>query len=199
MKHELKIHNFYNFGYLSTKLPESLYKKLYKECSEARKNTKLKTGLSSTGVPEHFYIEKNKEELLEFIKFCHQTYEQNFPGVSDLKILTDDLPFKYGAPWVNLQKQHEFIPCHNHDGVLSYSIWMQIPYDSRGQKYAGNFNFVYQDILGRTRTEVINLSKKDEGTLLMFPSKLSHIVYPFYKNKKIRMAVSGNIRLNAKP
>ena len=57
---------------------------------------------------------------------------------------------------------------------------------------------MYLDVLGVTRSETHTLSKKDEGTLVMFPSKLNHIVYPYYKNTDTRIAISGNIMLDAR-
>ena len=36
------------------------------------------------------------------------------------------------------------------------------------------------------------LTKKDEGTMLLFPSMLHHSVAPFY-NDETRISVSGNI------
>jgi hypothetical protein len=191
-------HDFFNFGYVKTKLPKKLYNSLLKECLNAEKNREMISGLSSTGVPKHFYIEKNYEELVKFIIDLQNTYEETYPGASDVKVLTENVPYAYQRPWINIHKQNEFVPCHQHDGVFSYSIWMKIPYDSTKEKYSGNFDFLYTDVLGRTRMEHIKLSKKDEGTIIIFPSKLHHVVWPFYNNEKIRISVSGNVMLKAK-
>ena len=197
MKDTYTVNNFFNYGYVKLKLPKKLYKKLLKECLNARKNKIKITGISSEGVPKHFYIEKYHDELIDFVHSAHELYEKHFPNLADIKILTSNLPYKYGRPWINLQKQHEFIPCHNHDGIFSYSIWMQIPYDSSKEKYSGNFHFMYLDTLGFLRTEAHTLSKEDEGTLIMFPSKLNHMVYPYYKNNNTRISISGNIMLDS--
>ena len=128
----------------------------------------------------------------------HEAYERSFPGLWSLKVLTDNLPFSYDRPWINLQKQNEFVPIHLHDGIFSYSIWMKIPYDSSKEAYTGNFEFVYCDVTGASKSETIKLSKKDEGTIIMFPAKLQHIVWPFYKNKDARISINGNISFNSK-
>jgi hypothetical protein len=52
--------------------------------------------------------------------------------------------------------------------------------------------------LGNTVDKIIKLSSKDEGTFIMFPSKLNHLVYPFHKNKKERISIAGNILFNSK-
>ena len=35
-----------------------------------------------------------------------------------------------------------------------------------------------------------------EGTMLFFPAKLQHCVYPFYNCDEDRISISGNIKLN---
>ena len=192
---KITTHHFINHGYIKTKLPNDLYKSLLEECLKAEKNKEMISGLTSKGIPKHYYVQNNYENLIIFIDEIQKIYEKNFPGIADVKILTKNVPYAHQKPWINLQKENEFIPNHFHDGVLSYSIWMKIPYDSTKEKYSGNFNFLYTDVLGNIKTEFINLSKEDEGTLVMFPAKLTHIVWPFYKNKKIRISVSGNILL----
>ena len=50
--------------------------------------------------------------------------------------------------------------------------------------------------MGEPRTYNYELSKKDEGMMLLFPSKLRHQVYPFYDCDEDRISVSGNITLD---
>jgi hypothetical protein len=197
-KIQFSINQLYNFGYIKSKLPKKLYDSLLKECLQASKNEKLISDLSNKGVPEHYYVEKNHDSLISFIKQMHEAYERSFPGLWNIKVLTDNLPFSYDRPWINLQKQNEFVPIHLHDGIFSYSIWMKIPYDSSKEAYTGNFEFVYCDVTGASKSETIKLSKKDEGTIIMFPAKLQHIVWPFYKNKDARISINGNISFNSK-
>jgi len=35
-----------------------------------------------------------------------------------------------------------------------------------------------------------------EGTMLFFPAKLNHIVYPFYDCEEDRVSISGNIQID---
>ena len=129
------------------------------------------------------------------------------------KNLGDGIPTNMKHPycmhswWVNYQKQNEFNPIHNHGGVYSFVIWMKIPYDSKKQNQKdiarnsntpliGDFQFVYVDILGRSRTQTYRLSPYCEGTMLFFPSQLNHQVYPFYDCDEDRISVSGNIRVD---
>lgn len=106
--------------------------------------------------------------------------------------------------WVNFQKKYEFNPIHNHSGYYSYVIWLQIPYDveeemsldfvkNSNTPSATAFSLVYPDPTGLVVHEDFFPSKKDEGTFLMFPSRLSHLVYPFYTSDNYRISISGNV------
>ena len=56
-----------------------------------------------------------------------------------------------------------------------------------------NFGFTYQDILGTTKNYYYNMEKDIEGYLVLFPSKLLHLVNPFYDCEDERITISGNI------
>ena len=108
--------------------------------------------------------------------------------------------------WVNFQKKGEFQPIHNHTGVFSFVIWMDIPYHSKDEaklpsaksssdaKPGGNFSFVTSGDTNRTvGDQIIKLSPEKNGYCCFFPSDLSHQVYPFYTSDKDRISISGNI------
>ena len=105
--------------------------------------------------------------------------------------------------WVNYQKQYEFNPSHNHHGIYSFVIWLKIPYEWEEQnkdnksklKMKGSFCFNYNNILGENSFSHYQLGKEHEGTMLFFPSTLSHEVFPFYNCKEDRISVSGNISI----
>ena len=109
--------------------------------------------------------------------------------------------------WVNYQKQYEFNPLHDHTGIYSFVIWLQIPTEYKDQRelliakntnspVISNFCFNYQNILGGSGEYVYEMSKEMEGTILFFPSQLQHTVYPFYDCEEDRISVSGNIGFN---
>lgn len=105
--------------------------------------------------------------------------------------------------WVNFQHQHEFNPTHNHSGIYSFVIWLQIPTSHQEQnrdnvsnaELKSTFQFQYLDILGDIQTYTYYQNPDQEGTLLFFPSKMYHAVYPFYNCDETRVSVSGNITL----
>ena len=108
--------------------------------------------------------------------------------------------------WVNFQKKGEFQPIHNHRGLFSFVIWMDIPYESKDESNlptaktsdknhkGGNFSFVTAGGITRLVTEyTIELSPRMNGCCCFFPSDLCHQVYPFYTSDKDRISISGNI------
>jgi hypothetical protein len=196
-----------NFGILEDKLPTDLYNKLYDECLTARKNNSVMiSDLTSSGVPDHFYIEKNIIELNNYVYQLISKYNNVFNYLSSFKLLSKDLYLGMGKPWINFQKKHEFLPNHTHDGVLSYSIWIKIPYNEKEEKNYKrvntdkekfySFQFSYTNILGAICQQNYEITKKTEGTILMFPSKLTHCVYPFYTSDDDRISISGNVNFD---
>ena len=108
--------------------------------------------------------------------------------------------------WVNFQKKGEFQPIHNHSGVFSFVIWMDIPYHSKDEgnlptaktsdknHRGGNFSFVSSTDTSRTVSEyTIEMSPELNGYCCFFPSDSCHQVYPFYTSDKDRISISGNI------
>ena len=131
-------------------------------------------------------------------------YANEFKNVGKTVPTLYNHPYTLKMWWVNYQKQYEFNPCHDHTGVYSFVIWLKIPveFDDQNRDCDSNFpvrsafQFHYQNILGETRTFNYELGKKYEGTMLFFPSKLHHSVYPFYNCEDERISISGNILLD---
>ena len=106
--------------------------------------------------------------------------------------------------WVNFQKKYEFNPLHKHLGMFSFVVWMKIPYSWEDEKESplvkgttnenavGNFQVIYPagGTIGLTSWQ---MSPKLEGTMLLFPSNLMHMVNPFYTSDEERITISGNV------
>jgi len=106
--------------------------------------------------------------------------------------------------WVNLQKKHEFNPVHNHSGLFSFVIFVQIPYDLERERKEGpgslsnsNFTSCLQfhttNTLGRHYDEIVYVDKSYEGGIYFFNAETMHCVYPFFTSDDYRITVSGNI------
>ena len=118
----------------------------------------------------------------------------------------EDHELKLSHLWVNYQKKHEFNPPHIHGGVMSFVIWMKIPYNltdeeavfpitSGGAPRTSKFTFHYSNILGKMGHLVIPIDKSFEGVICLFPSELAHSVNPFYTSDDYRVSISGNLKL----
>ena len=115
--------------------------------------------------------------------------------------------FSLQSFWVNFQKKHEFNPPHDHAGIYSFVIWMQIPTSYKEQKKLpicaesnahgsiSNFGFHYTNSLGRVSQFMYDMEKETEDYMVMFPSEMKHEVFPFYENDGERISISGNIGL----
>tara|TARA_Y100001963_G_C6660184_1_gene390068 strand:+ start:131 stop:892 length:762 start_codon:yes stop_codon:yes gene_type:complete len=132
------------------------------------------------------------------------TYNNNFRDMGSTVPITNLYPYCLHSWWVNYQKKHEFNPIHDHHGVFSFVIWLKIPTDHAEQNRnnitnsprKSTFSFSYQTTIGQQAQFNYDLSSKNEGTMLFFPSTLQHQVYPFYNSDEDRITVSGNIALN---
>ena len=136
-----------------------------------------------------------------------KVYSRDVYNIGKIVPIVTKNPYCLNRWWVNYQKQNEFNPLHNHSGVYSFVIWMKIPYDCEKQNKKdiarnsnapsiGTFQFSYQNILGDGDAKSYYLSPKDEGIMLFFPSRLYHMVYPFYDCDEERISVSGNITID---
>ena len=182
------------------KLPSDILAKLWKSIDAA---TESANNVLAGNITSSLHIEDTDQFFTKFLsdklELVRTEYLQAYTFEENVKFYLRDF-------WVNYQKKHEFNPGHNHNGVVSFVIWLKIPTDWRTQHdlpevkhsngpCASDFEFVYSDILGRHHDLKIKLDKSSEGVMLVFPSELRHSVYPFYQNDGTRISVSGNFHV----
>lgn len=111
---------------------------------------------------------------------------------------------KLYSMWVNFQKKHEFNPIHDHAGLFSFIIFIQIPYNVKEElkngpgalsnnNCASCLQFTTYDYLGKSVEFCVPVDKSYEGGIYFFNAKTKHCVYPFYTSDDYRITVSGNI------
>lgn len=155
--------------------------------------------------PDHASYELLEDAVLTSM----YEYDNAFNFLSQTTNLTDDVPFKLHKTWINFQTKHEFNPVHWHSGVMSFVIWLKVPYDMKDEdaKFPRNvkwgndnrnsrFEFLYTDTLGNIKVQPIVTDKSVEGYMCIFPSSMRHAVNPFYTSDGIRVSISGNVRLD---
>ena len=106
------------------------------------------------------------------------------------------------SAWINMQVKHEYNPVHNHDGILSWVTWVNIPYNLEDElklypnancQDVSMFSFIYTTALGEIAIERLPIDKTWEGKMCIFPARLPHAVAPFYTSDGIRISVAGNL------
>ena len=195
-----------NIGLLLSKVPSSLINEIKQEVYSIRddfsKHVPVK-GMLAGNIEKEFALIKCKSNVEKYIIQQTTSYATKYNYKSDEAM--KQLPYVLDGLWVNFQKKGEFNPNHTHSGVMSFVIWLDIPFfiadekngAGKGSKknVAGCFEVMYTNVLGAICSYVFPADKTLEGNLLMFPSKMNHCVYPFYTSDDYRISVSGNIRL----
>ena len=101
--------------------------------------------------------------------------------------------------WVNYMKSKEYNPPHEHDGDLSFVMYLDVPPELKEENKknittsqgAGTVNFTYGENLPEYACRQSFLPEK--GDFFIFPAKLQHFVIPF-QSDVTRISLSGNIR-----
>ena len=197
-----------NNGVIEGKLPDDDIKNLWKLIDEAKKKpddmrNELAGNITSSirlDIQSPLIETFMKETLGQFVYKHIESYDRPYRLV-----IKEGQTLAVDSLWVNFQRQTEFNPLHDHDGVYSFVIWMQIPtsfeeqrklpiaINSNASTQISNFSFQYVDILGRMKSFAYNMEKEAEGYMVLFPSSLHHLVSPFYDNDGERISISGNI------
>ena len=107
--------------------------------------------------------------------------------------------------WFNFQKKYEYIAPHNHDGTLHYVIFHKIPYtledekldqplleESQHKNSNGNFYFI-QPGSRNVQFQCLDIDKKWENIIILFPACLTHMTFPFYSSDEYKITVNGSL------
>tara|TARA_B100000085_G_C18336369_1_gene428472 strand:+ start:43 stop:693 length:651 start_codon:yes stop_codon:yes gene_type:complete len=192
-------------GWLEKKLSDKEMDYLWR-CIDNHKKS-IKSTLIGQIHESNDLIDKSDWFFNNTLKPLCRIYSKEFNNIGNSIPVKQSHPYYLQSFWVNYQKQNEFNPLHNHNGVYSFVIWMKIPtkhneqnnnpISSRANAHLiSAFQFSYQDIIGGYRTRTYKMNPEIEGTMLFFPAKLQHCVHPFYNCDEDRISISGNISLN---
>lgn len=102
--------------------------------------------------------------------------------------------------WINFMKKNEFVPLHDHNTDLSSVLYLEVPekIDEENVEFLNKFGgpgaiiFKYGENKNLNITTSIIRPKKND--LLIFPSSLIHMVYPF-KFDGERISIATNYKL----
>jgi len=208
---EQKIVYFPSYGYILQDVPEQVISILNREIEDIRKNFYKATSaneLLAGNLKYEFKLKDSKETIEKFILPLCIDYDKNFNYLKRIDICTKNLPLILDSLWVNFQRKHEFNPNHCHNGIFSFVIWIDIPYNISTEKeksngilsncnIPGHFEFSYTDNLGKICHYQLPADRTFKNKCIIFPSELPHTVYPFYTSEEFRISVSGNMKLYA--
>tara|TARA_B100001250_G_C19644774_1_gene719866 strand:- start:37 stop:762 length:726 start_codon:yes stop_codon:yes gene_type:complete len=201
-----------NIPILRSRIPKPAQDFIWKRIEESQEEyTSVKNTLVGN-ITESLQLEDKDDYFFNnVLKETAEKYANTFPTNCSKNPFGDkrvsNLVLK--SLWVNFSKKHEFNPIHNHNGVLSFVLWVKVPTEWQSQHEldisydtnlacASNFQFFYNDIFGETRGIIVEMDPMMEGCMLLFPSLLQHQVYPFYENDGYRISVSGNLCFDPK-
>ena len=205
---ELIARSLPNNGVIEGKLPDDDIKNLWKLIDEAKKKPEDMRNTLAGNINSSIRLDAQSPLIETFINETLNSFVNKHMeayGATNRPIMKEGQTLAVNSLWVNFQRQTEFNPMHDHAGVYSFVIWMQIPtsfeeqrklpitINSNASTQISNFSFTYVDILGKMKSFAYNMEKEAEGYMVLFPSSLHHLVNPFYDNDGERISISGNV------
>ena len=150
---------------------------------------------------ETSYSDEARNRMVPFLAKYFGVYDQAYQGFT-LKKYDKKPEYVLSALWINRQKKHEFNPPHDHDGKLSFVIYLKIPEELKKENEAykgrsagpGGIQFMYGE--GNRQSITFMSHFPEVGDMFIFPAWLKHWVAPF-QSKCTRISVSGNIHDSA--
>jgi len=194
-----------NIGITNGEIPLDIYQALNHEIVDIHTDDRniLKMNPSLAGqITKEYEITKSRQLLDSYLEEMGRAYQKEWNYYPKENPNTD---LKVESVWVNMQKKLEVNPLHNHDGTLSFVAWLHVPFkledernmpnckDSRTVQLASTLQFVYTTALGDISNCPMFVESGWERRIVMFPSKLLHIVYPFQTSEDYRISIAGNL------
>jgi hypothetical protein len=196
---------------LGVEIPKDDYELLKKECWKAKERGEKYNNTLVGHMKEEYEMEDITESFNKFLLSDCLASPQMQKNMKEYNFLNEDRPIYISDMWVNFQKKYEFNPPHDHSGLFSFVVFINIPYDlkeeekyfgeirkkegDRTQNHTSKFAFLNTDYSGRISCDPLDVDKSFEGKMLLFSAKQIHQVFPFFTSDDYRITVSGNMKL----
>jgi hypothetical protein len=199
--------NFPTLGFLLGELTDEQVKPIWEEVRGIQENfdTARKHNKNLAGhIKKEYTLDTSKKYLEELLSPLMYEYDLHYNYYKSINILSEKRHWGLGGAWVNFMEKHEFNPIHEHGGIMSFVIWLKVPYEIQDEidnypdvlgNTAGKFNFHFVNPLGTVDTYPLPVDKSWENKLALFPARMLHSVNPFYTSDDYRISVSGNFEL----
>ena len=134
---QLEVHT-YNWGpcLIKVNILEDFRQILLEEAKKTEIDYKSK--LAGQIASERGYDEKQREKIIPYLSPYLGVYDEAYQRYQN-KRFERKPEYTLTALWCNFQRQHEFNPPHDHDGKLSFVIYLSIPdkLKEENKKYEG--------------------------------------------------------------
>lgn len=197
---------FPNIGYVGATLDDKDMYAIEREIETIRENfdTTEKMNHGHAGNLQHeFKLTKSKKALSNIVTPIAKTFIEHNTEFHEAQKGGN---LKLDTAWVNFQKKNEIFRAHTHKGLLSFALWVKVPFtQEQEQEYlarngkdiscTSGFYYYYTNTRGRIIPHFIPVDKTYERQIILFPGDTLHSVSPFYTSDDYRITVSGNINL----
>ena len=193
--------NIFNWGpcVIRVKVKEDFRKLLLEEGKKSTED--YTTKLAGILDKEVGYSDESKKKILPMLSQYIGVYDQAYQKFVNKPY--DKTPeYVLSALWINYQRPNDFNPPHDHDGKLSFVIYLDIPDKLKEEQSVykgkscgpGGIQFIY----GNGPRDAITYMSffPQAGDMFIFPAWLKHWVAP-YKGDCTRISVSGNFHDSA--
>ena len=171
-------------------LPNNIFKSLEKSCRERRLEENWNYNERLVGALDQQSSLDPPAELEDYLASCASQLWEHVYTTCPWDGGYHSQYFELRNLWVNFQKPGQYNPYHCHHGIISFVIFVDIPYGPEERQYNSS------DGSFQLETELIPVDRSWNGYLLMFPSHTNHAVYPYRSTDEERITVAGNLFWN---
>lgn len=210
IEHPVSWITFVNVGFIQSKFSTDILAPIRKEAYKVKQDflqheeDKANKFLAGN-IEKEYSLKETKQYAEDLLMPFVQSYDDHFNYLKDFNVASKDCFVYLDRYWVNFQKKYEFNPAHTHGGLLSFVLWLDVPYTFEEEKKvapgiesngfsAGMFEMLYTRSDTRIKAHRLVIDKSMEGTMVLFPATLHHQVYPFFSSDDYRISVSGNFK-----
>jgi len=208
-------YGIYNSDLLETRIPDEEFKELKTVKLGESSHKKLigvvrdQVSLDPKQCPK--FSKFVNEMANEFIYMRSQALVMNqiiqcfaLNPLSNLFVPEEHFKLKMKELWLNSMIAGDYQPVHQHSGLFSFVAYISVPYTGEEEhklnktiekEKNSNGCTEFMNFFGHDNIQM-NVTKKIEQTLVLFPSWVTHTVYPF-RSKGRRITVSGNIYIDS--
>lgn len=196
-------------GFVQATVPEEFREDILKEIEKSKANNNEANHRLVAAIHEEYSLPDltDNRDFTLYLDTLRRAYHQHFDDYIKNKRTHkenfDDDMIPESPFWVNYQKKNMYNPPHLHSGLFSFVMWVKVPYDieeekkifEKAKEFSQMCSFSFLIPTDNIAFYPIDVSKKYEWEVILFPSYRYHMVTPFYTSDEYRISVAGNLTL----